>query len=144
MKAEVTFSQVYYNGSLLNFFFRTQATETLRDLLARVDDTDDALDTIEDYATDYEYEIDDIEEMFYGDTVEELADRFGIEIEPDEGDEEEDEPDEDWLAHAHEVLDARFPDEDEGDRDTFACEYWQNGLTDEENCRDFAEYIAEA
>ena len=46
----------------------------------------------------------------------------------------------DWLDHAHYVLDKRFPDADEAAKDVFACEYWQNGLSDDENCKDFLQW----
>lgn len=54
---------------------------------------------------------------------------------------EKEEPEEDWLDHAHEVLDAYFPEVDSEIRATFACEYWQNGNTDEKNLKDFEQYI---
>ena len=46
-----------------------------------------------------------------------------------------------WLQHAHEVLDEKFPYADEEVKDTFACEYWQNARTDEANCEDFKNYL---
>ena len=49
--------------------------------------------------------------------------------------------DDNWLQHAHEVLDEKFPDADEEVKDTFACEYWQNARTDEANCEDFKNYL---
>lgn len=45
-----------------------------------------------------------------------------------------------WLDHAHEVLDEKFPDADEEEKDVFACEDWQNMLSDEQNCKDFEDY----
>lgn len=86
MKAEVTMSQIWFNKSLSNFFFRDQAYETLEELVKRsamnVQDTLDALDD----ATD-DMDIDDVEETFYSESVECCADEFGIELE-DEEDEE--------------------------------------------------------
>lgn len=86
MKAEVTISNIYWNKSLSNFFFRDQAYETLEELVKRsamnVQDTLDALDD----ATD-DMDIDDVEEKFYSESVECCADEFGIELE-DEEDEE--------------------------------------------------------
>ena len=87
MKADITFSQLYWNPSLLNFFFRTQSENTMNELLDRAKDRQSAIETI-DYETDDD-DLDDIEEMFYEDSVEELAERFCIEL--DEPDEEEDE-----------------------------------------------------
>ena len=95
MKAEITFEQVWYNSSLLNFFFRSQAEKTLNELMDAAKDRQSALNAIEDYADTYDCDLDEIEEMFYNDSIEELAESFGIEIEKE--DEEEDETDGDEL-----------------------------------------------
>ena len=50
MKAEITMSQLWFNPSILGFFFTTQASETLSNLLDRCEDSELALDQIEDYA----------------------------------------------------------------------------------------------
>lgn len=86
-------SQLWFNHSLLNFFFRSQAESTLNELMDRTIEGQGALDKIEDYAEESGCNLDDIEEMFYNDTVEELAEEFGIRLE-DEGDEDEDEDEE--------------------------------------------------
>ena len=95
MKAEITFEQVWFNHPLLNFFFRSQAERTLNELMDAAIDRKSALNAIEDYAYINDCDIDEIEEMFYNDSVEELAESFGIEIEKE--DEEEDETDGDEL-----------------------------------------------
>lgn len=86
MKAEVTISNIYWNKSLSDFFFREQAYKTLEELVTRStmseQDTLDALDG----ATDG-MDIDDVEETFYSESVEYCAEEFGIELE-DEEDEE--------------------------------------------------------
>ena len=80
MKAEVTISNIYWNKSLSNFFFREQAYKTLEELVKRStmsgQDTLDALDE----ATD-DMDVDDVEEMFYSESVEYCANEFGIELE---------------------------------------------------------------
>lgn len=83
MKAEITFSQLWWNHSLLNFFFRSQSEKTLNELMERRASgyAEDVCEVIEDYADSNGYDLDDIEEMFYsfGDgSVEELAEEFGI------------------------------------------------------------------
>ena len=87
MKAEVTISNIYWNNSLSDFFFRDQAYNTLEELVKRSamsgQDTLDALDN----ATE-DMDIDDVEETFYSESVEYCAEEFGIELE-----EEEDEDD---------------------------------------------------
>lgn len=88
MKAEVTMSQIWFNKSLSDFFFREQAYETLEELVKRStmsgQETLDALDS----ATD-DMDIDDVEETFYSESVEYCAEEFGIELE-DEEDEDDD------------------------------------------------------
>lgn len=84
MKAEITFSQVWYNASLLNFFFRTQAKETLEQLMnATADSEVVVLDSVEEYAEMNDFTLDDIEEMFYEETLQELACDFRIDLLPD-------------------------------------------------------------
>lgn len=56
---------------------------------------------------------------------------------------DEDKEEEDWLDHAHEVLDENFPEEDELVKDDFCCEQWQNGLSDEDNIANFKKYVKE-
>lgn len=88
MTAEVTISNIYWNKSLSDFFFREQAYNTLEGLVSRStmsgQDTLDALDG----ATDG-MDIDDVEEIFYSESVEYCADEFGIELEDEEDEEEE-------------------------------------------------------
>ena len=83
MKAEVTIEQVWLNKSLSDFFFRDQAYNTLEELVARSSMGD--LDTIYHLndATE-DMDIDDVEEMFYSESVEYCADEFGIELEEEE------------------------------------------------------------
>lgn len=87
MKAEVTISNIYWNKSLSNLFFRDQAYKTLEELVSR--STMSGQDTLNalDEATD-DMDIDDVEETFYSESVEHCADEFDIELE-----EEEDEDD---------------------------------------------------
>ena len=88
MKAEVTISNIYWNKGLKNFFFRDQAYSTLEELVSRSTmNGQDTLDALDD-ATDG-MDIDDVEEMFYSESVEYCADEFGIELEGEEDDEDE-------------------------------------------------------
>lgn len=86
MKAEVTISNIYWNNSLSDFFFRDQAYNTLEELVKRStmsgQDTLDALDE----ATD-DMDIDDVEETFYSESVEYCANEFDIELEEEEDEE---------------------------------------------------------
>ena len=88
MKAEVTMSQIWFNKSLRDFFFREQAYKTLEELVKRSTMSgQDTLDALDD-ATDG-MDIDDVEEIFYSESVEYCADEFGIELE-DKEDEDDD------------------------------------------------------
>lgn len=89
MKAEITFEQVYWNHSLMNFFFRTQAEKTLNELLDRASDKREAVEKISENAEwDYE-DLDELEEDFYELSVEELAEKFGIELNDEEDEDDE-------------------------------------------------------
>lgn len=89
MKAEITFNELYWNHSLMGFYFRTQSENTLNELLDRAKDRKDAVEKINDNAEwDYD-DLDELEEDFYSCTVEELAEKFGIELE--DGEDEDDE-----------------------------------------------------
>lgn len=83
MKAEVTISNIYWNNSLSNFFFRKQALSTLEELVKRsAMSGQDTLDALDDATEDMD--VDDVEEMFYSESVEYCADEFGIELEEEE------------------------------------------------------------
>ena len=83
MKAEVTFSELYWNESLMSFFFREQSIRTLDEWMEKVADKRDAINSIEVHAEISDYSVDDVEEMFYEYTVEELARAFDLELESD-------------------------------------------------------------
>ena len=86
MKAEVSMSQIWFNKSLSDFFFREQAYNTLEELVKRsAMNGQDTLDALDDATEDMD--IDDVEETFYSESVEHCADEFDIELE-DEEDEE--------------------------------------------------------
>lgn len=75
MKAEVTISEVYYNHSLLNFFFRNQSENTFNKLFKSVqEDNAEIFNAIENYSDD----LDEIEELFYDESIEELCEIFGL------------------------------------------------------------------
>ena len=85
MKANLSMSQVWWNKSLLSYFFREQSVETMQDLLNRAkNDWDSVLRSIDEQTEDEE--LDEIEESFYEESVEELAERFYIELEEDNED----------------------------------------------------------
>lgn len=80
MVANVTISNIYWNASLASFFFREQAMNTLEELVKRSSlGGSDTLDILDDRTEDMD--IDEVEETFYNDSVEECAERFDIELE---------------------------------------------------------------
>lgn len=88
MKAEVTISNIYWNKGLSDFFFREQALSTLEELVNHSTMSgQDTLDALDDATEDMD--IDEVEEMFYSESVEYCADEFGIELNEQEEDEEE-------------------------------------------------------
>lgn len=86
-------SQLWFNPSILGFFFTDQAAKTLGDLLDRCEDRQIALEQIDDYATGNDIDADALGDEFHEDSVEELAERIGIDLTDDE-DEDEDEDEE--------------------------------------------------
>ena len=86
MKAEVTFSELWQNESLMSFFFREQSIRTLDELLEKVADKKAAINAIEVHAEISGYSVDDVDEMFYEYSVEELAEEFGLELESEDED----------------------------------------------------------
>lgn len=86
MKAEVTFSELWQNESLMSFFFREQSIRTLDELMKKVADNLAAINAIEVHAEINNYSVDDVEEMFYEYSVEELAEEFGLELESEDED----------------------------------------------------------
>ena len=81
MKANVDFSQVYHNSSLMSFFFRAQAEDTLNELIEKCTESNDLIfNAIENYSED----LDEIEELFYNESLEDIAEELGLTIEEEE------------------------------------------------------------
>ena len=75
MKAELTIKQLYYNASLMNFFFRNQAENTLNELIEKCEESNDEIfNAIENYSDD----LDEIEEMMYNDSISEIAEALNL------------------------------------------------------------------
>lgn len=81
MRIEIHFMRVYNTKFLLDYFFRYQSEMTLEELINRaVDDISIVLDAIDSYAERTCCDIEDIEEMFYHDSVEEISREIGIQL----------------------------------------------------------------
>lgn len=87
MKAKVTMSLIWFNKGLRDFFFREQAYNTLEELVTKSVYGYQTIEKLNDATEDMD--IDDVEEMFYSESVEYCADEFGIELEGEEDDEDE-------------------------------------------------------
>ena len=91
MRAEITFRQLFWNESLTNFFLREQARRHLDELFNRASCSGMQLEgIISDYVEGNDIDADGLDELLYDYSVEELAEEFGIELEGEE-DEDEDE-----------------------------------------------------
>ena len=85
MKAELTIKQLYYNASVMNFFFRNQSENTFNELIEKCPESNDEIfNAIENYSDD----LDEVEEMFYNDSIEEIAEALGLTISEEEEEEE--------------------------------------------------------
>lgn len=92
MIANVTISNLYWNKSLMSFFFRSQSQNTLEEVLEKTTlNPQSAIDALDEYFE--ESDIDDVEETFYSESAEFILDMVGMPYEEDE-DEEYDEEDE--------------------------------------------------
>ena len=80
MKAQLYFSNLLYNRSLADFFCRDEVINNVRQLINRAVDMgpDKVLELLYEKTEDMDFEI--VHEKFLDDSVEELADFFGIEI----------------------------------------------------------------
>ena len=73
MTAEITMSQLHWNPSVMGFFFRRQAIKSYEEFISHYD-TQDVIDAIGNNFCD----LDEVEEMFYDDSMEEIAERLGL------------------------------------------------------------------
>ena len=91
MKAEITFKQLFWNDSLTNFFLREHSQRHLNELFNRASCSGMRLESIiSDYVEENDIDADGLDELLYDYSVEELAEEFGIELNEDK-DEDEDE-----------------------------------------------------
>ena len=79
-------SNIYWNKGLGSFFFRGQSMHHLEELINRSTMSGDEVLSLLDEATE-EDDIDEVDEFFYDNSVEEIAEHFGIELEEEEDEE---------------------------------------------------------
>lgn len=88
MKIEISFSSVYFSRSLYDYFLREQSQHALENLIYTAKgDMQSVLNAIDRYAEDNGYDVDKIDEIFYGYSVEEIARKIGIELKEEEEEE---------------------------------------------------------
>ena len=88
MKAKVSISNIWWHEGLCDFFFRGQSYKTLELLMTLSTMSDKETLRALDAATE-DMDLDDVEELFYSYSAEDMAREFGIDInENDEEDEE--------------------------------------------------------
>lgn len=77
MTTNITFSNIYWNKSLRDYFFREQSWNTVEELSAKCElDVQGFLSQMDD-ATEHE-DIDDVEENFYVSSIEKLAEEYDV------------------------------------------------------------------
>lgn len=90
MEINITLSQIWNNTSLRGFLMRSQAQSELEKLLDRVEDKEDALETLDTNIYDYYGgDFDTFEEELYSGDYREIAENAGIELIEDEDENEE-------------------------------------------------------
>ena len=75
MRTELTMWQVYWNKGLMDFFFRSQAEETLNELIKSVEEN---LDNVTDIIDEFFEDLDTCEETFYSESVEDIIEMLGL------------------------------------------------------------------
>lgn len=75
MQTEVTMQELWWNKPLMDFFFRQQSIDTLEKLIGSVyESTLEVFDVIESRNC----VLDEVEELFYNDSVEELIEWYDL------------------------------------------------------------------
>ena len=76
MTVDITLSQMWFNTSLIDFFFRSQAQRTFEELVERVGgrDSEDDFNELEDRIESNYDSWEDFEEDCYNNSVEEMLD----------------------------------------------------------------------
>lgn len=80
MKADVSLSQLWFNQSLLSFFFRNQARETLDEIISAAGgkNNPDAFQELENAIEDHYDSLGDFEEDCYNASLEEMLDTLDL------------------------------------------------------------------
>jgi len=75
MKIDIIISEIYNNHGLLKYFFRPQAQTEFNELFENVEESEsEVFQAIENYSDD----LNEVEEMFYNDSREEICKTLGL------------------------------------------------------------------
>ena len=92
MEINITLSQIWHSASIRDFVMRSQAQRELEKLLEKVEDEEDALETLDAHIyAYYDGDFDTFEEELYSGDFHEIAEAAGIELTEDEEEDEEEE-----------------------------------------------------
>lgn len=86
MTAEITLSNLYWNDGLRRFFFRSQSEETFNEVTQAIINSPESEQIVSDFFNDMFESVDDMEEYFYEQDVENILDEmreYGIEVDED-------------------------------------------------------------
>lgn len=94
MKAEITMNQLWWNHSIRNFFFRSQAWNAVEELMGMVEYSEKTYNAVFDAIDEYFDDLDDCEETFYSEPLDDIIENIGLgsyipNYEDDEDDEDE-------------------------------------------------------
>lgn len=79
MEANITMRQLWMNPEVMNFFFRKQAQDTLKELMELVEeDILEVFDIIEDYGATAFASLDDVEELLYNEPIDVIIEELGL------------------------------------------------------------------
>ncbi len=88
MTKEITFSNLYWNGRLRGFCFRSQAEDTFNEVMQNVVDSPETEQMMGEFLESMFDDVDDLEEYFYEQDAENIIDEYreyyGIEADEDE------------------------------------------------------------
>lgn len=81
MKAEITMNQLWWNPAVRNFFFRYQswaAVEELMGMVGEVEYSEASYDAVFDAIDEYFDDLDDCEETFYSEPLDDIIEMIGL------------------------------------------------------------------
>lgn len=78
MKAEITMSQLWWNPSVRGFFFRYQSWAAVEELMGMVEYSEKTYDEVFDAIDEYFDDLDECEETFYSEHLDDIIEMIGL------------------------------------------------------------------